>query len=216
MDLSIHVSLQLYQASTAFLTGIAAGLFYDFLKTFRLHVKRSGFTWVADSLFWIAVAFGFFWQAMVVGQGSIRIFMLVASSIGATLYFLTLSRFVLTIYGRILARFLRVYRRITTPVFRYLGWQKKNFEEKLKKDFTKWKKQCRMEFTIIRRGRKGKRGELSETQTGKHIYETDRVGTDRVRRNQPNQSARTNRGSKSRTRNSHPSSRKHRRTKRGI
>ena len=110
------ISLQLYQAGFALLTGVAAGALYDCFRALRRQINRPGFTNLADVLFWVMLALALFLQTMAAGRGEVRIFMLIATTGGAILYFLALSAYFLKILEKCLNKILCVLRFVIIQI----------------------------------------------------------------------------------------------------
>jgi len=193
MELSIF--FQIYQASFALLTGMAAGVVYDWFKAMRRQVNSRGFTAVADVLFWLILAIALFAQVMVAGRGEVRIFMLVAATIGAILYFWALSAYILKIFEKCLNKILYVLRFVIIPAHKLWDCGKK-VSKNLKKGFKNGRKRCiiglAQRINIRSKREKQERGECAEEQTGKYIYQTGRIGSDRLCDNYPDESPRSN------------------------
>ena len=134
--MELTISLQLYQASTAFLFGFVAGVFYDILKTIRQRLKRTVFF---DILFWLILAIALFAQTMTTGQGDVRIFMLVINFGGAAVYFLTLSTKTRQVLDKMADLFVWFGLFLTKPIRiiwlksrNWIGRHKKGFQNQVK------------------------------------------------------------------------------------
>ena len=192
---------QIHQASSAWLLGLLAGLYYDALKTLRRRIKRSGVTLLFDLLFWLGLALAIFTQTMTLGEGGVRIFMLATNAIGALLYFLVLSESALFLLGKILDMLLKMFRFLTCPLRKI--WAKgKSCAKRRKEDFENWVNYYIIKLDYVTRFRKFGRGksgsEQVETQKGRYIYEAGSASAGRLRGVQPDGSPRTNRGRKGR------------------
>jgi len=113
--MELGISLQLYQASVAFLVGIGMGFVYDCLKFPRQQTKKRFVGPVFDVLFWLIIAVLIFWQMMGAGQGELRWFMLLINGLGAFLYFCVLSKYVMCILGAICRKIWWVAKMIIHP-----------------------------------------------------------------------------------------------------
>ena len=191
------MSFQLYQASTAFLFGIAAGFYYDFLKAIRRRSASRGLTLLADILFWIALATALFVQTMTLGRGQLRLFMLIANALGLGMYFFALSPPVLFVLNKVLDYVLKILHLIGAPLRKI--WAKcKKVSEKVKKDFQKLDKRCTIRYDGLscerkQAFRKKTGGDFAEGQEGKYFYEIGGAGDSGVRRSHTGGSARANR-----------------------
>jgi len=191
--MELDLMYQIYQASSALLLGLAAGLYYDVLKLVRRAGKRaSGGTALFDLLFWLGLALALFVQTMTMGRGMVRIFMLVTNALGALLYFLTLSETALFLLEKILY-FILV---ITAPVYKICA-KGKNVVRKEKEVFKNWIKHYIMKYIHLHNPKrcKKKRTERGEqiAQKSKHIYQTSCVGGGRLRGVQSDRSPRADR-----------------------
>ena len=120
MAIAQPISLQLYQASTALLVGLFAGVYYDALKTVRRRAGRKGVTVLADVAFWLGVGILLFAQTMTVGDGGFRIFMLVANFCGVVMYFLALSRYVFVLFwstSGVIVRIIQLIKSFTHKIW---------------------------------------------------------------------------------------------------
>ena len=70
--------------------GAALGVVYDLLRGLRRTLR--GLTHLADLLFSLTVLISGLLLALYVGDGQYRLFLLLGTVLGATIYFLTLSR----------------------------------------------------------------------------------------------------------------------------
>lgn len=191
---------QIHQAGSALLLGLIAGLYYDLLKTIRRH---GGGTMLFDLLFWLAVAITLFIQTMTMGQGRVRIFMLVVNAIGALLYFLMLSKPVLEILSKVLDKVLQFAKVIMSPIRK--TWAKgRKVAKRSKEGFQNRVKRHIIETDFIRKrnlsAKADKAGGEQVAQKGRHIYQVGGIGADTLRGVQSGQSSRADRNSKSRTR----------------
>jgi len=197
--MELDLAHQVYQASSALLLGLMAGLYYDVLKTFRRRVGRRGATLFLDLLFWLGLFAALFAQTMTTGLGEVRIFMLVTNLLGSLLYFLVFSSSILFFLKKTLDKLLRFFHFTTTPI-RIIWLKGKKIAKQWKEDF-----QNRVKHYIIIKdyvtmknfapGR-GEGGGQVEGQKGKHIYETGGTGAGRLRGRQSDRSPRANRARK--------------------
>jgi len=196
--MELGISLQLYQAATALLIGMGAGLYYDLLKMLRRGRGRRGLVTCFDLLYWLGLVFVLFLQTMVLGLGVVRLFMLVANVLGGGLYFMVLSGAVCLVLGKILDRLSQVIRFLMAPL-RKLWLKGKKVADGMKKDFIKWGKHNIIltkyaHFRRRRRVREKKGGGSGAAQKGKYFYEAGGVGSGHLRLGELDRSARTDRG----------------------
>jgi len=193
--MELNLMFQVYQAATSLLVGLGAGLYYDLLKTIRRRVGRGGATLLLDLLFWLGLAPLLFVQTMTMGQGGVRIFMLVTNALGALLYFLVFSRGILFLLEKGLDKMLKIVWFITSPARKI--WAKgKNVAKCCKRGFKNWIWHCIITkyMKVKKFGIEKREGEdRLEQQKGKHIYEAGGVGLGRLRGLQSGRPPRSNR-----------------------
>jgi len=188
---------QIYQAAGAWLLGIAAGAYYDVLRTIRRRTKKRAATTALDIIFWIGLAGALFAQTMTMGRGEVRIFMLVTNALGTLVYFLVLSGPVLFVLGKILDKVLKITKFIREPICKI--WAKgKKLAKREKDDFKNFANHCIIRYTHLHNTkRSAKKGGEQLAQKGEHIYQTGSTGTGRLRGVQSGQPPRANRGRES-------------------
>ena len=156
--MGIPVTGQALEAALSLFFGLMVGLTYDLLRLIRRAFRRPAVTMVSDGLFWCVCALGLFVLGMSAGRGEQRLFMLILSALGATLYFLTLSPLILE-FGAFVTMLLgRVFRFLTAPA-RWLAGYFKKFRCFLKKSFPYLKTRFK-----IRRRTKPTAGEADITE----------------------------------------------------
>lgn len=126
--MSLPLAFQGGQLLSAVLLGACYALVYDLLRGLRRNAKW--LTQLLDLCFCLILLLGNFLLALFVGKGQYRIFMLLATILGAALWFLTLSRLFLPLsrlFWRILFLPLRLLwqgckkiRRISKKYFKKL------------------------------------------------------------------------------------------------
>jgi len=184
--MELAISLQLYQASTALLFGFAAGVFYDILKTFRQRIKRTGWAVFFDILYWFALAIAIFVQTMTTGQGVVRIFMLVINFGSAAVYFITLSKQICRILGRIADLLVWLGLFLTKPI-RIIWSKSRNWIGRHKKGFQNQVKHYIMKVNFYRKIKNQKKkdrqgGEINaQKEKRKHLRKASRSGSRRLR-----------------------------------
>lgn len=96
--MSDAVRNELYIFGISILTGVAAGIIFDFFRAVRRCGRgRGGAVAFYDICFWISEAALVFSAAYNFNSGQIRFYIFIGMAVGATLYLLTLSRAVLMI-----------------------------------------------------------------------------------------------------------------------
>jgi len=181
--MELAVSFQLYQAGTALLLGIAAGLFYDMLRTIRHRIKRTGVTLCFDILYWLALAIALFAQTMIIGQGFLQIFLLFANFCGALVYFTALSAQTRRILGEMTDKLVWISLFLTKPIRKI--WSKgRKWIGRHKKDFRKRAKHYIINLNFYRKTKKQGEsgGELNaQEKKRKHLHKAGRIGSRRLR-----------------------------------
>ena len=94
--MELPIALQGSQFLLAALLGLIYGLCYDLLRGLRRNAKP--LTHPSDLIFGLLCLLGNLLFAFYIGQGEYRIFMLPATALGASVYFLCLSRFLLPVF----------------------------------------------------------------------------------------------------------------------
>ena len=106
------------------LMGAAIGLLYDVFRIFRKTARHSQLAvQLEDLFFWVAATGLTFYYMLHRNYGEIRVFVLVGVGIGLTLYFATVSRFVLIVFVNVvnyLKRVVAVAIRIVLIPVRYV------------------------------------------------------------------------------------------------
>ena len=115
--MELPVSMQAGEFLTAVLLGVGLGLCYDLMRGPRNLVKK--LTWLMDLFFCGVFFYSLLWLWLVACEGLIRGYCFLGMGLGMTLWFLTLSSFVLRIWVAILrfvcvpaAKILKILRKI--------------------------------------------------------------------------------------------------------
>ena len=208
--MELGISLQLYQAATAWLFGFAIGICYDMLKTVRLRFRKPLLHTLFDVLFSILLLAGLFFQGMYLGRGSLRIFMLLANALGIVLYFLVLSRFVLLVFGKILEKTLKIVQFVIKPFVEICAISRKVYIMQ-KRALQKHLKRYIIKDKLQHKRAKGQEGKHSERQKNKHDNQAGRRGICCLpfyHTNRTAKSNRVNRNTKRRTRSASDATRR--------
>lgn len=139
MILSVNSQAVLFLTAAAM--GAAAGLAYDCIKIFRLIIKHGRLAvQIEDGLYWVAVGFVVFAVMLDKNYGEIRFFSVLGIFLGMGLYFLTLSRIIMSVSDKIisflkkcvkifieivLTPFKLVWMIISTPVKKFTNFNKR-------------------------------------------------------------------------------------------
>jgi len=194
--MELAVLFQLYQASMALLLGLAAGLFYDILRAIRHRIGRAGATVCLDILYWLIFAIALFIQTMIIGQGFLQLFLLLANFCGAVVYFIALSAQIRRVLEKTIDKLTWISLFLTKPM--RIIWSKcRNWTGRHKKDFQNRVKQYIINVTILQKIKKKKNrvgGERSaQKKKRKYIHKTSRTGTPHLHLDYANRSPRSNR-----------------------
>jgi len=104
-------------------TGAVAGLIYDVFRAARVPSRKGVFAVILDLLYWVAVAALMFAVSLRTDFGQVRAFNILGALLGALIYFLTLSRFVIAAENallRLTGRLIQTIVRITAAPFKLL------------------------------------------------------------------------------------------------
>ena len=113
--------LSMSEQAVSFLFAVAAGAllgnFYDFFRVFRRIVRhKTAATTIEDAVFWITATLLTFLLLLYENSGEIRGFTFLGVTLGAVLYFCTLSRAFVRTVTAALNRLKRVIRAFTAPI----------------------------------------------------------------------------------------------------
>lgn len=194
MEVSVYT--QIIQAVAAISLGIMFGFFYDLLRALRRRLKLSIIAAVADTAFWIVAGTAVFILGMVIGQGEIRIFMILCIVVGAVLYFISLSKLTLTLCDFILECIIKIIGIIIYP-FLCIGKIIKKFAQKIKKCFELISKcgiiKINSLFIRFRKQAAITAGDdLGENKKGRQVYQGADNRPDSIRYGNHNKSAGSN------------------------
>lgn len=196
--MEISVNTQLFQSLYALALGAAFGFFYDLLRAVRRRIKLGVIATVADTVFWIVVGAALFIMGMAIGHGEVRIFMVIGTVLGAVLYFVSLSKFTLSICDLILDGIIKLIGIIISP-FIWLEKYIKKLIKKLKKLFKKstncgiiknsqfYKVISKRRWALDNVG-----DDVGESKKGRKVYEDNYIGPDSVRSGNHYKSSGTN------------------------
>ena len=186
--MELAVSFQLYQGSTALLLGFAAGLFYDVLRTIRHRIRRKAGALCLDILYWLTLGIALFAQTMIIGQGFLQVFMLLANFCGGLLYFFVLSAVVCRALGAVADQLVRISLFLTKPM--HIIWSKgRKWTGRHKKGFQKRMKHYIIRVDIYRKAKKKKKRELTggegsaqkQKRKRQHLHKAGRIGSHHLR-----------------------------------
>ena len=175
---------QLVQAGLSLLLGAGIGTAYDFLRAMRRSGASRCLAALCDLLFCAGLCFALFAFGLGPGGGSLRLFMLACAGGGWALYGLTLSPYVLELFGFVVKKL----RLICLPLRRSLSKLRKN--KKIQKNlFPKFIAR----FTMMKNRRgQSRRGGRSpegvgrvEERKGRYSYSADSGGAFAVRAGEP-------------------------------
>ena len=116
----MHVDImgQALVAGQGVLLGAALGLVYDGMRTLRRSLRMGWLAFLLDLLFWVGTAAALFALTLLSDDGRVRIFHILAVSIGGGLYFLTLSKAILPLFLWLTGGIRALFLLLTAPVRR--------------------------------------------------------------------------------------------------
>lgn len=202
--MELPVTYQLIQAAASIVLGTAAGFLYDVFRVVRRRLRWAPVTWTLDLLFWVIMAAGLFLLGVSFGEGKHRIFMTVLAFLGGTLYFVTVSQYMVKLcsYAADVVAFLLrcIYKPIGIcwAVLKKITRNAKNFFIYIGKCYTikhNKKRRTRRE----ERGGNNKEDDAGEVKAGRYNYEAGRVGAGDIRVGNAAGTAGKNRRRKGRT-----------------
>lgn len=196
--MELRINTQIAQAAASLAVGLSLGLYYDFLRIFRLRLRADAVTLALDVLFWAGAALALFSLGLGPGEGELRLFMLIGAALGASAYFSALSGLVMAVLNLIadlIARFVnliagliaRFFALLLRPLHIILVFLK-NISENLKKLFQNGLKWFTIKFNgkvWFMRSRKPRgnasEGSRNEAQKGRIYYENHYSGGSSLR-----------------------------------
>ena len=127
--MKIFIEAQVMALLGAFLLGCCIGFLYDVLRIFRVRCRWRPLTGVFDILFWVFSVPMVFFHALTIGDGTVRIYMLLGIVGGVSLYFLLLSRPILFL-GYKAADFIGIMFYILAKPLQWIWFILKKIQEK--------------------------------------------------------------------------------------
>ena len=107
----IYTQLQLFLIFI--INGLLIGLLFDFFRILRKSIKTSDFmTYVEDIIFWLLTGFIILYSIFTYNNGEIRLFMFLAMIMGILLYWVLISKFILSISLNIINFIKKVFQII--------------------------------------------------------------------------------------------------------
>jgi spore cortex biosynthesis protein YabQ len=115
---SVNEELTLFGISVA--AGAVIGAVYDILRAFRLTVPHGiWLTAVEDIAFLSCYAVFLTAFASVEALGELRVYYMIGNAVGAVLYFFTVGRIVMRIFGKISGFTAKIWNMITAPLYHF-------------------------------------------------------------------------------------------------
>ncbi len=118
--MTITIGEQLHSLLGALLLGVAAGLWYDLLRTLRYRCTPGIAVMLLDLLFWVLVTAALFCWSVAAGRGVVQISICAALLVGFLLYFRLFSPLVSPLLRRLVGRLAALLHWIWAP-FGFLG-----------------------------------------------------------------------------------------------
>lgn len=114
--------------------GIIIGMLFDFFRILRRTIKTSNImTYVEDIIFWILAGIIILYSTFIFNNGEIRLFMFLAIAIGAIIYMILLSSYVIKINVTII----NFFKKILIKIFKFISIPFKYLHKKINKIFFK-------------------------------------------------------------------------------
>lgn len=118
------ISYQLYCFLIFSIIGIFSGIIFDIFRILRRTFKTKDFIiYIEDIIFWILIGFLLLYGLCVYTNGEIRLYLILAVILGFVIYMLTVSKYILMIFVKIIL----VIKSILKNIFNFLA----NFVKKL-------------------------------------------------------------------------------------
>lgn len=107
--------------------GIIIGLLFDFFRILRKSFKTSNIlTYIEDILFWTISGIIMMYTIYIYCNGEIRWYMFVGIGIGATVYILTVSKYIVKVTVKIINLFKKITIIILKPFKQIINFTKNN------------------------------------------------------------------------------------------
>ena len=107
--------------------GIIIGLLFDFFRILRKSFKTSNIlTYIEDILFWTITGIIMMYTIYIYCNGEIRWYMFVGIGIGATVYILTVSKYIVKVTVKIINLFKKITIIILKPFKQIINFTKNN------------------------------------------------------------------------------------------
>ncbi len=125
------------------LTGVLLGLCYDIVRAIRRAISFNiVFIWISDFLYWIVATCTIAYMLLITDDGIISTYEICGLILGAILYYNTLSRLILKIFGYVFAKIIKIFKLflqiLLTPVrFLYKILIGRNVNEQISKTSAK-------------------------------------------------------------------------------
>lgn len=100
-----------------FVLGIIISILFEFFRVLRKNIKTTNFiTSIEDVIYILVSGFLFFKSVIVFASGNIRMYILLAFSLGIIVYILTIKNFCDIIFTVIIKTVLTIFKYISLPV----------------------------------------------------------------------------------------------------
>lgn len=108
---------QFYLLCVFMISGFAIGTLFDLFRILRKSFKTPDIiTYIEDSLFWILTGIFLLYIIFRFSLGEIRLYMFVSLGVGLTLYFLTISRYFISLNVKIISFIKNVMTKILSII----------------------------------------------------------------------------------------------------
>ena len=110
------ITNQAYLFFIFIINGILIGLLFDFFRILRRIIKTNDIiTYIEDILFWILTGFIILYSIFVFNNGQLRLYMFLGIILGAFIYMLFISSYIIKINIKIINLLCRLINIITIP-----------------------------------------------------------------------------------------------------
>lgn len=145
--MEISVAGQAAVFTGAVVLGLGVGLLYDLMRLLRRYIRLPLLGSVLDLLFWSITTAALFYFVIAVGDGKVRIYVLLAVLGGAAAYFFALSEWILSLGDLLADGMVALFRCVLFPI-QLVGQIIKKIRKKLKNLFLYQRKWYKIKATF--------------------------------------------------------------------
>lgn len=171
--MEVPVLRQMAEMAASICFGAAAAFLYDIFRTMRnvLRLKRA--VHVMDGLYWLICSCSLFLLGFTIGEGRQRVAMTVLAFVGGGIYFVTVSRHMLSVLEKCALFLAGAAKIVWSPVLKFVKLIK-IIRENLKNLFhynSKWYRMDKKYKKAERKLSSKHGGSIDEAQTFRYSYE---------------------------------------------